>query len=203
MGPKLEPVLRGTCGTIAGYVAHIKSGECSCSNCREANREYMQRRRRTSPEKTLQEDRRYRDAHREQIRETAKIYRKDNADAIKVRKKIWRAGAVDQRRQAERKRRAARLGNGWEDYTEAEVLDLYGTDCYLCGEPIDLSAPRRPGIPGWERGLHIDHLIPISKNGPDTKENVRPTHGPCNLSKHDLLLADLDLPATALVFETP
>lgn len=65
------------------------------------------------------------------------------------------------------------------------VLDTYGTDCHLCGEAIDLDAPRLVGQPGWERSLHIDHVIPISKGGDDTLENVRPSHGICNVRKHN------------------
>jgi len=72
--------------------------------------------------------------------------------------------------------------------TVAEVLDKYGSICYLCAELIDLEAPRSPAQPGWERGLQIDHVIPISKGGHDTIDNLRPTHGKCNLSKKDKLI---------------
>jgi 5-methylcytosine-specific restriction endonuclease McrA len=54
----------------------------------------------------------------------------------------------------------------------------------LCNTAVDLNAPRKSGIPGWEKGLHIDHFIPVSKGGPDTLNNVRPTHGLCNIRKH-------------------
>jgi 5-methylcytosine-specific restriction endonuclease McrA len=33
------------------------------------------------------------------------------------------------------------------------------------------------------KNLHIDHVIPISKGGTDTLDNVRPSHAKCNLSK--------------------
>ncbi len=46
-----------------------------------------------------------------------------------------------------------------------------------------MNAPRKPGIPGWEFGLHIEHVVPISKNGADALYNVRPSHGICNLQK--------------------
>ena len=61
---------------------------------------------------------------------------------------------------------------------------MYGSDCHICLNPIDLLAPRQPGIKGWEYGLHIDHVIPLSKGGPDTLGNVRPAHGSCNVKKH-------------------
>jgi 5-methylcytosine-specific restriction endonuclease McrA len=31
--------------------------------------------------------------------------------------------------------------------------------------------------------LHIDHVYPLSKGGLDTLENVRPSHGKCNIVK--------------------
>lgn len=71
-------------------------------------------------------------------------------------------------------------------YTDLEVLNRYGSDCYLCSKAIDLNAPRRTGMPGWQNGLHIDHLVPVSMGGLDSIENVRPAHGLCNLKKYNL-----------------
>ena len=68
-------------------------------------------------------------------------------------------------------------------YSANTVIAKYGSLCHLCGEDIDLNAPRQTGVDGWDRGLHIDHVIPLSKGGKDTLENVRPSHGWCNLSK--------------------
>jgi 5-methylcytosine-specific restriction endonuclease McrA len=68
-------------------------------------------------------------------------------------------------------------------FTMEEVVAVYGTDCYHCGEPIDFNAARLTGAPGWERGYHSDHLIPLSKNGPDELDNIRPSHGRCNVKK--------------------
>jgi 5-methylcytosine-specific restriction endonuclease McrA len=82
-----------------------------------------------------------------------------------------------------RLRRASKLGNDYIKYTFNEVINLYGEICYLCNEKIDMLAPRKAGIPGWEKGLHIDHVIDIAAGGPDTLDNVRPTHGICNLKK--------------------
>ncbi|WP_460381691.1 hypothetical protein [Staphylococcus aureus] len=35
--------------------------------------------------------------------------------------------------------------------------------CYLCEVPINLTAPRSARQEGWEYGLHLDHVTPISK----------------------------------------
>lgn len=76
--------------------------------------------------------------------------------------------------------------NPAKDYFSANtVIETYGTNCHLCGGEVDLLAPRTPGQPGWERSLHVDHVIPLSKGGDDTLENVRPSHGKCNVRKHN------------------
>ena len=69
------------------------------------------------------------------------------------------------------------------NYSDADVLSKYGLDCHICQTPIDLNAPRQVGKIGWEKALHIDHVYPLSKGGLDTLENVRPSHGRCNIVK--------------------
>lgn len=76
-----------------------------------------------------------------------------------------------------------------EAYTYQQVLEKYGKSCHICNEAIDLKAPRRCGAEGWEKGLHIDHVVPLSKGGDDTLENVKPSHGYCNLKKHATISA--------------
>jgi 5-methylcytosine-specific restriction endonuclease McrA len=81
------------------------------------------------------------------------------------------------------KRRARKLHNGAEPYTRQNMLDTYGSNCYLCGLPINLSVSGKVGSSNWENGLHIEHVIPLSAGGTDKLENVRPSHGRCNLDK--------------------
>ena len=45
-------------------------------------------------------------------------------------------------------------------------------------------APRTTRIKGWEFGLHIEHVIDIALGGPDSIDNVRASHGICNLRKN-------------------
>ena len=138
------------------------------------------------------------EVNREEILEQAKEYRKNNLDRKRVTNQEWRknnlekarlsarqynARNLDKHREIERQRRAAKANNGFEEYTEQQVLDLYGDNCHICNEPIDLQAQKRPGREGWKRGLHIDHLVPIAKGGSDSLANVRPAHGLCNIKK--------------------
>lgn len=119
-------------------------------------------------------------------------WEKQNKDKIKEQKRRWvlkNKEKVNQKaRETDRKRRAQKQANGFIKYSEQEVLSLYGENCSICNIKIDLKASRKVGKPGWEKGLHIDHVIPISLGGPDTIENVRPAHGKCNLVKHQKVL---------------
>jgi 5-methylcytosine-specific restriction endonuclease McrA len=112
-------------------------------------------------------------------------YRLLNADKLSAARAASRVEYPDREREHARRRRARKLDNGVEYYTESQVLELYGTDCYLCNGPIDLEAARRAGQEGWQFSLHVDHVQPLSKGGPDSLANVRPAHGLCNLKKHD------------------
>ena len=74
----------------------------------------------------------------------------------------------------------------WTDpgkYSMLEILLAHGTKCHLCGKDIDFAAPRRVGYRGWENALHLDHVLPLSKGGSDELENVKPSHGYCNIKK--------------------
>lgn len=58
-----------------------------------------------------------------------------------------------------------------------DILKEYKFKCAYCGKEFNLfDRPTR------------DHVIPISKGGHNTKENVVPACGSCNSKKHDKLL---------------
>ena len=125
----------------------------------------------------------WKQANPEKTKATSKAYRESNPEKIRATQKAWRENNPDKVKAKNKKRRSLKKGNGHEYYTENQVLQTYGTICNICFKKISLKAPRRVGQLGWQEGLHIDHLIPISKGGSDTLENVRPTHGLCNLNK--------------------
>lgn len=116
-------------------------------------------------------------------------WRKNNPEKCRDMMKAWRKAnpekAKEISRKSKRKYRALKIGNGHSPYTEKQVLEKYGTGCYLCGLPIDMKAPRQVGKKGWQKGLHIEHLIAINNDGRDDLENTRPSHGLCNLQKSD------------------
>ena len=68
-----------------------------------------------------------------------------------------------------------------------EVVRTYGSNCHICQQPIDPSLPRTSKL-----GLTVDHVIPLSKGGSDTIDNLRPAHWSCNNRKSDKLPEELN-----------
>ncbi len=87
-------------------------------------------------------------------------------------------------RQASRKQLALRRGVHHEDWTEKQLIETYGSNCYLCNQPIDLTLPRKGE--GSMESLWPDHMTPTSRGGENTIRNVRPCHRKCNQDKYNL-----------------
>ena len=172
------------CGTNAGYQKHCVDKTEKCQPCKEAHSEYIKKYYIKNAE-ILKSNRRKKYAidPEKEINNTRQ-WRVKNPEYSVNYQKGYRQLKPESKRSSERRRRANKFNNGFEFYKESQVLDMYGSDCHICLNPIDLLAPRQPGIKGWEYGLHIDHVIPLSKGGPDTLGNVRPAHGSCNVKKH-------------------
>lgn len=130
----------------------------------------------------------------ERIKERQAIYHQKNRERILKRNREYKAANPEKRRaylkenpgytiRHNNRRRARRLGNGCEPYTIQQVLDLWGAICHICEEEIDLSLPRQVGKKGWQRGFHLEHLVPLSRGGSDTLANVKPSHALCNMEK--------------------
>lgn len=195
---KLPPTLEIRCGTNEGYRAHRTRREKSCDACRIAANLMNAKWKRDNPskvnlanltwkhnntEKVKKSGARYRAENREKIRKSFLLHHVNNPDSGKDSASKYHKKNPDIARRAGHRRRANKRNNKSEIYTEAQVLNLYGTDCHICKKPVDLTAPRRIGFGGWQWGLHIDHIIPVAKGGEDTVKNVKPSHGICNLRK--------------------
>jgi len=117
------------------------------------------------------------------IRDRQSQYRQDNRAEILRSKLNYRQSNKEALAESGRLRRARMYGAGHEVFSESDMLDRWGTDCYLCGEPIDIGAPKRSPFPGWELSLWRDHVISLADGGSDSLDNVRPSHALCNLRK--------------------
>lgn len=155
------------------------------ASCKVCKSDQTKQRRLVNKDRINQRAKELRDSKREIITEQNRAKRLRNLEKTREQSRAWTKRNPSANSAKARRRRARECNNGWEIYTEQQVLDQYGTACHLCTKEVNLEAPRRPGIPGWEDGLHIDHVLPISKGGSDTLDNVRPAHGSCNIKKGD------------------
>lgn len=70
-----------------------------------------------------------------------------------------------------------------KSFTFSEFLDVLNKNpyCYLTGRKLDIN-----NLKSW----HIDHIIPISKDGKTTLDNILPVCKEANQAKHNLSVAD-------------
>lgn len=137
-----------------------------------AHRAAVEKYRKSNPDVMAQRDSRYYAKNREKILEKNKKWRRDNPER-----------SAELNRLKEHRRRARKNRVSVEPYNESQVIDAYGSSCHICGLEIDMDAPRKVGLLGWQKGLQIDHVIALSSGGSDSIENVRPAHGDCNIRK--------------------
>ena len=67
-----------------------------------------------------------------------------------------------------------------EKINHTEVFDAHEWICHLCGLYISRHATKND----WYR-VTLDHIIPLSKGGTHTRDNVAPAHWKCNMEKGD------------------
>jgi 5-methylcytosine-specific restriction endonuclease McrA len=67
--------------------------------------------------------------------------------------------------------RASRIGK----VSLRHVLKRDGWRCGICGQPIESRSLR---------DVHFDHIVPLSKGGTHTEDNIQVAHPRCNLRKH-------------------
>jgi hypothetical protein len=170
--------------------------KCRCVNCINWSKSYGKSWRQNNPEYNIKSrdnvkrkasNKKWAENNKDKIKATQAKWYSNNKDVKLEKNKNWDKNNPDRKRSHARKRRALKNNAASDKYLDLDILSKYGSDCYLCKNAIDLSAPRSIGSKGWESSFHIEHVIPLSKGGNDTIENVRPSHGLCNLRKGSTL----------------
>lgn len=106
----------------------------------------------------------YNQANKERLAEVLRQWRSENPERAKEQSSRYRAG----------KRRAA-----VEPVDFAAILNRDGFTCHICLGQVDPS------------DLHFDHVVPLSRGGAHSMENVKVAHSTCNLSKGTRLMSEL------------
>lgn len=110
------------------------------------------------------------------------------SNAIRRRANLKPAGVVQQGRRVKWKRASERRAAALsfvirEKYTRLEIFERDSWRCGICGGDIDREAKFPARL-----GASIDHIVPISRGGHDTRANVQAAHYGCNSRKQNRLL---------------
>jgi 5-methylcytosine-specific restriction endonuclease McrA len=117
-------------------------------------------------------------------------FRATNPDKLRRWKTEWRAAHPDKERAQQQRayakskglsqarRRALMAGVPSEPYTRLEIYERDGGCCYLCSKPVAFTV------------FEVDHVIPISAGGSNTRANVATSCRRCNRRKGARVLAD-------------
>lgn len=107
--------------------------------------------------------------HGEKRRAGMAVWRAENAERHRANASAWAQANPERAALASRLKKQRRRGAGTLTAADWQaVLDLYGAACLACGS----DAPPT-----------IDHVVPISRGGTNTVDNVQPLCGPCNFRK--------------------
>lgn len=133
------------------------------------NREQARRKRKAqywgNPQKAIDDVRRWREENPERYRESSARhkYRHYRQNREKYNTYV--------------RNRRARLRNAEGTHTASDIQRMYDEQdgkCHYCGSSL-------------VDGFHVDHVIPISRGGSNSPENLVLTCPTCNLSKNDRL----------------
>lgn len=83
--------------------------------------------------------------------------------------------------------RAKRYGVKYEWFSDMVILKRDGWRCYICG----CSTPRELRGTYEDNAPEIDHIVPLSRGGAHTKDNVRCCCRACNIAKTNMTLKEM------------
>jgi len=124
-----------------------------------------------NPELYQQKDR---NAHQRRLgtrRAYGKAYYHAHTEAMSLYRKEWNRRNPDRVFEWKARRHAAKLSTQVERINRAIVIERDGSACYICGKVLE------------RHEITIDHVIPLSKGGSHTYDNLRVACRPCNSRK--------------------
>ena len=109
--------------------------------------------------------------HRSKRLSYFKSYYNRNVEYFKAKSKRYRSNNMESILLRNRKRKSKLIGNVSQEQINY-LLELFDNKCYYCGEPLSRGV-----------NLHLDHRIPICRNGIHHISNIVPSCSKCNLQK--------------------
>src|SRR3989304_10285713 len=139
---------------------------------REQQREYDRLRYLANPERRRDWTRAWRLANPEKRAEQARRESSVNPEYHRERVARWKASPPERVATWNAARRAVRLGAGTAE--PISRMAIYQRDegrCHICGRKVS------------SKKFHLDHLVPLSKGGTHTENNVAVAHPRCNMRR--------------------
>lgn len=162
---------------------HYAKGMCKSCFCTAFNQEHAERhaehertRRQRNPDRVRKQDRQRNQSPRRKRwkYEYSKRYYAENADRLQAYNREWMRTHRDAMNQCIQAYQARKKGlpstltrKEWR-----EILERYGHKCAYCGKP--------------SQRLHREHVIPASRGGGFTADNIVPACRSCNSRKHTM-----------------
>ena len=127
--------------------------------------------------------RRWRAKNPEKVRAYSRKWRETNSNVARENVRKWAARNLEWGRLKTQRRRAAKLNTGLNQVRAedlVEIFELWHYNCAYCLLPQEL-------LPAT---LTVDHVIPLSRGGAHSVENIVPACGYCNSSKGSKLVSE-------------
>ncbi len=144
------------------------------------NREWNEKNR----EVRREYDREFAKSNRERQKERNREYYEKNREKVLAANKLWAENNKERSKEITtngRHRRRARIkGVKSETVSSLKVFERDSWKCGICGKRVN----KRLKYPD-PLSPSLDHIIPLSKNGTHTYDNVQLAHLRCNLRKSD------------------
>jgi len=137
--------------------------------------------RKEHPDEVKRQDHDRYQRNSEKQRRWSRIWYRTHPEMVKRQREKWYANHQDECRDRNARRRAEKKAVTVEVFTRAEIFERDKGRCHLCGRKV------KPN--NW----HLDHLLPLSKDGKHSKDNVAVSCSQCNLKKHNMGQSQLRL----------
>lgn len=151
---------------------------------REKIKEQVRQYRKENPEKVKQSFRKWYQQHKEEQSEYARAYRKAHRQELarKSRERLQNNPEYRARVRAYiRKYKALKRGASTAELVDRQsIIERDNATCYICGIG-----------PLTDSEIHLDHIIPLSKSGSHTPDNIKVSCASCNLKKNDRSLTEV------------
>jgi len=174
------------CGETKPLVAFHKDARKSlgvrsrCRDCANAHaREYARTRYATNKTAVLDANRRYYERNRSKVDAIRKAWAGRHPEIAKARGARWVKANPEKHREKCARRRARLVAATVDRVDYQRIRERDEMLCHLCGDPVEPA------------DLHFDHVVPLSRGGAHSEDNIAVAHGFCNLSKGTRLVEEL------------